>query len=339
MKERVILGIESSCDETSVSVVKGMNILSIATSSQIEKHRVYGGVVPELASREHLNNFDICLNEALTRADILLSEIDAIAITRGPGLVGALQVGLQVAKSLSLIYNIPLIPVHHLAAHIYIAEVVKPFSYPCMALLVSGGNTEIVYMKEELSFEVVGSTRDDALGECFDKVARVLGLPYPGGIEIDNRSKLGIPNVPMPIPLKGDPSFDLSYSGLKTHVINYINRLNMMGEKIPVNDLCASFQKAAVEQVVDKFLKASLKYGIKQAIIAGGVSANSYLRKYFYDVFSRNGIDTIIPPLWSTGDQAGMVAYLGAKLDQRKKYADLNLGVDPNWSIEELFLE
>ena len=339
MKDVIILGIESSCDETSVSIVKNNVILSIATSSQIEKHRVYGGVVPELASREHLNNFDICLKEALGKAEISLSDVTAVAVTVGPGLVGALQVGLQVAKTICLLYNIPLVPVHHLAAHIYIAEVVEEFTYPCMALVVSGGNTEIVYMAKELSFEVIGSTRDDALGECFDKVARVLGLPYPGGIEIDTRAKLGVANIPMPTPLKGDKTFDLSYSGLKTHVINYVNRLKMLKEPVNVNDLCASFQRAAVEQAVDKFLKASLKYKVKLGIIAGGVSANSYLREYFQQMFKENEIRVIIPPIWSTGDQAGMIARLGSLMYARGITADLSIGVDPNWRIEDSLLK
>jgi len=335
MKEKIILAIESSCDETSVSIIKGDVILSNATSSQIEKHRVYGGVVPELASREHLNNFDICLKEALSIAKVSLSEVDAFAFTRGPGLVGALQVGLQVAKTLATLYNKPLIPVHHLAAHIYVAEVVKQFTYPLMALLVSGGNTEIVYIQSELHFEVIGSTKDDALGECFDKVARVLGLPYPGGIEIDKRAKLGNPCIKLPTPLKNDGTFDLSYSGLKTHVINYVNSAKMRNEEIEINDLCASFQKVAVEQVLDKFLLASIQYNVKQAVIAGGVSANSYLRSYALKQFQNNNIDLIVPPLWSTGDQAGMIAKIATSLDKRRLYCDLSIGVDPNWEISD----
>lgn len=334
-KERIILAIESSCDETSVSLIKGDTILSNAVSSQIEKHRVFGGVVPELASREHLNNFDVCLKEALEESKLSLDQVDVFAFTRGPGLIGALQVGLEVAKTLALIYNKPLIPVHHLAAHIYVSEVVKPFIYPMMALVVSGGNTEIVYLKEELNFEVLGSTRDDALGECFDKVARVLSLPYPGGIEIDRRAKEGKTNIKLPTPLKNDHSYDVSYSGLKTHIINLINTMKMKGEEIPVNDLCASFQKVAVDQVVDKFLKASLDYKVKQVVIAGGVSANSYLRSRVQDLFGRENIDVIIPPLWSTGDQAGMIAKIATKLDTRKLYAPLSIGVDPNWEITD----
>lgn len=335
MEERIILAIESSCDETSVSIIKGHTILSNATASQIEKHRQFGGVVPELASREHLNNFDTCLKLALEEAHISLEKVDAFAFTRGPGLVGALQVGLQVAKTLALFYQKPLIAVHHLAAHIYAGELVKPFQYPLMALLVSGGNTEIVYLKSELDFQVLGGTRDDAIGESFDKVARILGLPYPGGIEIDRLAQLGKNTIELPSPMKDDHSFDLSYSGLKTHLINYVNSLKMKGSPIPVNDIAASFQIKAVDMVLEKFKKAAVQYQVKQVVIAGGVSANSYLRGQSQKEFAQLGIEVILPPLSLSGDQAGMIAYFASKLDQPKFYVPLSVGVDPNWNIEE----
>src|SRR5574344_615836 len=240
----LILGIESSCDETAIAIIKDGNLLSSVVATQIEMHQKYGGVMPELASRLHAENIIPVLKEALEKANVKLEDIDAFAVTRGPGLIGALHVGLQAGKTLAMLYQKPLIPVHHLAAHIYANEYIKPLQFPLISIVVSGGNTEIVYMKSEPDFEIIGETKDDAVGECFDKVARVLGLPYPGGIPIDRLSKEGKHTYDLPTPLH-DKSYDFSYSGLKTSVINLVNHLKMKGEEINVPDMCKSFQDVA----------------------------------------------------------------------------------------------
>ena len=239
--DKIILAIESSCDETACAIIKNNELLANVISSQIEIHQKYGGVMPEIASRLHLENILVVINEALHKANISLDDVSAFAVTRGPGLIGALHVGLQAIKTLSLIYNKPIIPVHHLAGHIYANEFVKPLNFPLLAVVVSGGNTELVYMKEHLSFEIIGETKDDAIGESFDKVARVLGLPYPGGVAIDKLAKLGKHTYSLPTPLK-DGSLNVSYSGLKTAVINLVHKEKQNGLEININDMAKSFQ-------------------------------------------------------------------------------------------------
>src|SRR5574344_186231 len=243
-KERIILAIESSCDETACAIVKNGNLIANVVSTQIEVHQKYGGVMPEIASRLHLENILVVINEALVKANIKLEDLDAIAVTRGPGLIGALHVGLQAAKTLSLVLGIPLIPVHHLCGHIYANEYVNPLKFPLLAVVVSGGNTELVYMDKHLDFKIIGETKDDAIGESFDKVARVMGLPYPGGIPIDKYAKLGKHTYKLPSPMN-DKSYDFSYSGLKTSVINLAHKLEQKGEQINRDDLCCSFQETA----------------------------------------------------------------------------------------------
>ena len=270
----IILGIESSCDETSIAIIKDGELLSNVVATQIEMHQKYGGVMPELASRLHCENALFVLDEALSKANITLDQVDAFAFTRGPGLIGALHIGMQVAKTLAVLYNKPLIPVHHLAAHIYANEFVKPLKFPALSIVVSGGNTEFVYMKEDMDFEIIGETKDDAIGECFDKVARTLGLPYPGGIPIDKLSKEGQHTYKLPVPLH-DNSLNFSYSGLKTAVLNLVNNEQAKGNEIRVADLCKSFQDTAIGMIMDRLEKALKRYVIKQVVLAGGVSANS----------------------------------------------------------------
>lgn len=251
-----ILAIESSCDETAVAIIEDGKLLSNIVSTQIEVHRKYGGVMPEIASRLHAENIGVVLKEALDTANIKLDDIDAFAVTRGPGLIGALHVGLQAAKTLAMLYKKPLIPVHHLAGHIYANEYVQELKFPLLAVVVSGGNSELVLMKDHMCFEIIGETRDDAIGECYDKVARVLGLPYPGGIPIDKLAKEGKHTYDLPVPLKGEKTYDLSYSGLKTNVINMVHNLEQRGEKVNVADMCKSFQDVAVGLVIDRTIKA-----------------------------------------------------------------------------------
>ena len=330
-----ILAIESSCDETAVAIIENGKLLSNIVSTQIEVHRKYGGVMPEIASRLHAENIAVVLNEAVEQAGIKIEDVDAIAVTRGPGLIGALHVGLQAAKTLAMIYKKPLIPVHHLAGHIYANEYIAPLQFPLLAVVVSGGNTELVIMKDHLNFEVIGETRDDAIGECYDKVARVLGLPYPGGIPIDKLAKEGEHTYNLPTPLKGEKTYDLSYSGLKTNVINLVHNLEQKGEQVNVPNMCKSFQDVAVGLVVDRTVKAVQEFGINQVILAGGVSANSYLRGEMKAAMEKLGVNINIPPMWCCTDNAAMIAKVAEHLYDIKLFAPLDIGVDPNWSIED----
>lgn len=330
----IILGIESSCDETACAITDNGKLLANVISSQIDVHRKYGGVMPEIASRLHLENVGCVIQEALEKANVKMEDVTAIAVTRGPGLIGALHVGLQAAKTLALIYNKPLIPVHHLTGHIYANEFIKPLKFPLLAVVVSGGNTELVYMKNHLEFEIIGETKDDAIGESYDKVARVLGLPYPGGVEIDRLAKNGKHTYKLPTPLH-DGSLDFSYSGLKTAVINLVHNLEQKGEKIIIEDMAKSFQDVAVGMVLDRVKKATKLYDVKEIVLAGGVSANSYLRQEIQEQYKDSGIEVEIPPIWCTTDNAAMIAKVGEYLYKEKVFASLEVGVDPSWRIED----
>lgn len=330
-----ILAIESSCDETAVAIIEDGHLLANIISSQVEVHAKYGGVMPEVASRLHCENIGVVIKEALDVSKVSLEDIDAFAVTRGPGLIGALHVGLQAAKTLALLYKKPLIPVHHLAGHIYANEFVDEFTFPLLAVVVSGGNTEFVLMKDHLNFEVVASTRDDAIGESYDKVARVLGLPYPGGIPIDRLAKEGKHTYKLPTPLKGEDTLDLSFSGLKTSVINLVHNLEQKGEKVNVADMCRSFQDVAVGQVIDRTLKVVDRYEVKEIILAGGVSANSYLRSEIQEKLAKKNVKINIPPIWCTTDNAAMIAKVAERLYKKKLFASLDIGVDPNWDISD----
>ena len=330
-----ILAIESSCDETAVAITEDGKLLCNVISSQVAVHAKYGGVMPEIASRLHCENIDVCLKEALDQSHLSFEDIDAYAVTRGPGLIGCLHVGLQAAKTLSALYHKPLIPVHHLCGHIYANEYAGEFKFPMLCVVVSGGNTELVIMKEHLDFRVIGETKDDAVGECYDKVARVLGLPYPGGLPIDQHSKNGQPTYSLPKPMAHDDSYDFSYSGLKTSVINLVNSLKMKGEEIRVDDMAKSFQDTAIGMIVEKAIRAAKEYNVKQVVLAGGVSANSYLREQMGLRLQGSGIELIIPPLWCTTDNAAMIAKVANKLYEQKIFAPLTLGVDPNWKISD----
>ena len=331
----LILAIESSCDETSVAITKDGKLLSNVVNTQIEVHQKYGGVMPEIASRLHCENIALVLKEAVEKANIKLEDVDAFAITRGPGLIGALHVGMQAAKTLSLIYKKPLIPVHHLAGHIYANEFNTELKFPLLAVVVSGGNSELVLMKDHMNFEIIGETRDDAVGECYDKVARVLGLPYPGGIPIDKLAKEGEHTYHLPKPLAGEDTYDMSFSGLKTNVINLVHNLEQKGETVNVPNMCRSFQDVAIGIVIQRATRAIKEYNIKQVVLAGGVSANSYLREQMQIECQKLGANIIIPPMWCCTDNAAMIAKVAEHLYEMKVFAGLDLGVDPNWSIED----
>ena len=321
----IILGIESSCDETSASIVKnGTEEIATVISSQIDIHKDYGGVVPEIASRHHVKNITIVLEECLEKANMTMDEIDAIAITYGPGLIGSLLIGLEAAKTLAYLYQKPLIPVHHIAGHIYANSLVRPFKFPLLALVVSGGHTELIEMTDHYKFQKLGGTLDDAIGECYDKVARVIGLEYPGGPKLDKLAKNGKPTYKLPIPLHDD-SYNFSFSGLKSAVINLAHNEEQRGNELNKENLAASFQKVAVESVISKTKKAIEENKIKYLIVAGGVAANQILRQEIEKLGEEMNVEVSIPPMKYCTDNATMIAAAGyyAYLDGRT--ADLSL--------------
>ena len=326
MKDMYILGIESSCDETSASIVKnGTEEIATVISSQIDVHKDFGGVVPEIASRHHVKNVTMVLEECLEKANMTMDEIDAIAITYGPGLIGSLLVGLEAAKTLSFVYNKPLIPVHHIAGHIYANSLVKELKFPLLAIVVSGGHTEIIEMPQHYCFNKLGGTLDDAIGECYDKVARVVGLEYPGGPKIDKLAVTGNPTTyKLPVPLKDD-SYNFSFSGLKSAVINLAHNEEQRGNKLNQADLAASFQKVAIESITSKVKKAIIDKNIKTVIVAGGVAANQGLRNEMTKIAEELNVDLSVPPMKYCTDNATMIAAAGyyAYLDGRR--ADLTL--------------
>lgn len=324
-KDMYILGIESSCDETSASIVKnGTEEIATVISSQIDIHKDFGGVVPEIASRHHVKNITIVLEECLTKANMTMDEIDAIAITYGPGLIGSLLIGLEAAKTLAWLYKKPLIPVHHIAGHIYANSLVRPFKFPLLALVVSGGHTELIEMTDHYKFQKLGGTLDDAIGECYDKVARVIGLEYPGGPKLDKLAQTGKATYKLPIPLHDD-SYNFSFSGLKSAVINLAHNEEQRGKELNKEDLATSFQKVAVESVISKTRKAVEDKKIKYLIVAGGVAANQGLRSEIEKLGQEKNVEISIPPMKYCTDNATMIAAAGyyAFLDGRT--ADLTL--------------
>lgn len=324
-KDIYILGIESSCDETSISIIKNGN-KNIATiiSSQIDIHKDYGGVVPEIASRNHVKNITIVLEECLEKAKMKMEDIDAIAVTYGPGLIGSLLIGLETAKTLSFIYNKPLIPVHHIAGHIYANSLVKELEFPLLAIIVSGGHTEIIKMTDHYKFKKLGGTLDDAIGECYDKVARVIGLPYPGGPKLDKLALNGQATYRLPVPLKDD-SYNFSFSGLKSAVINLVHNEEQRNNEINKEDLAASFQKVAVESIITKTRKAIKDEGIKHILIAGGVAANNGLRSEVTELGKELNVTVSVPPMRYCTDNAAMIAAAGFYAYKAGRIADLSL--------------
>lgn len=324
-KDIYILGIESSCDETSASIVKnGTEEIATVISSQIDIHKDFGGVVPEIASRHHVKNITIVLEECFQKANMEFADIDAIAITYGPGLIGSLLIGLEAAKTLAFIHKKPLIPVHHIAGHIYANSLIKPLEFPLLALVVSGGHTEIIEMTDHYKFNKLGGTLDDAIGECYDKVARVIGLEYPGGPKLDKLAQVGENTYKLPIPLKDD-SYNFSFSGLKSAVINLAHNEEQRGNVLNQENLATSFQKVAIESVVSKTKKALLDKNINHLLVAGGVAANQGLRKEIEKLGQELNVSISIPPMKYCTDNATMIAAAGyyAYLDGRR--ADLTL--------------
>ena len=307
MKDIYCLAIESSCDETSMSIIKnGVEEIETVTNTQIDIHKEFGGVVPEIASRSHIENVTIVLDELFQKSKVKMKDIDIIGVTYGPGLIGSLMIGLQCAKTISLVTGKPLIPVHHIAGHIYANNLEKRLEFPLIALVVSGGHTDLVYMKEDYSFKRIGSTLDDAVGEAYDKVAKVCGLEYPGGPIVDKLSKLGNDTYDLPMPLDDD-SYNFSFSGIKSAVINVIHNEKQRGNEIRVNDMCNSFQERVVSVIVKKTMRAVSEYGVNNLVLAGGVAANSYLREKLSSECDKFGINFSYPRIKYCTDNAAMI--------------------------------
>ncbi len=337
-KDVLILAIESSCDETAAAVVRnGREVLSNIISSQIATHKIYGGVVPEIASRKHIEAIDRVIDGALEEAGVKKEDIDAIAVTYGPGLVGALLVGLSEAKALAFALNKPLVPVHHIEGHIaanYIQN--KNWAPPFVCVVVSGGHTHIVHIKDYDGFDILGHTRDDAAGEAMDKVARVLGLPYPGGPHIDRLAKEGDPDaIAFPRVTLESGSYDFSFSGLKSAVLNYLNKAKMTGEEIVPANVAASFQQSVVDVLVEKAMRACESLGIKKLALAGGVSANSQLRAEMEENCKARGIEFCVPAPILCTDNAAMIGSAGYYEFVKGNIADMSLNAYPALKLGE----
>ncbi|WP_175638017.1 tRNA (adenosine(37)-N6)-threonylcarbamoyltransferase complex transferase subunit TsaD [Metabacillus schmidteae] len=333
--DQYILGIETSCDETAAAIVKnGREIVANVVASQIESHKRFGGVVPEIASRHHVEQLTIVFEEAMKQAELSFDDISAIAVTEGPGLVGALLTGINAAKALAFSHSIPLVGVHHIAGHIYANRLIKELTFPLIALVVSGGHTELVYMKEHGHFEVIGETLDDAAGEAYDKVARTIGLPYPGGPHIDRLAHEGQANIDLPRAWLGEGSFDFSFSGLKSAVINTLHNAKQKGLELDPKDVAASFQASVVDVLVTKTAQAVDKYKVKQLLLAGGVAANKGLRAALEKEFSsKEEVELIIPPLSLCTDNAAMIAAAGSILFEKGIRSDLALNANPGLEL------
>ena len=332
-EDTLVLGIETSCDETSASVVRGgRQILSNVIASQVELHGEYGGIVPEIAARAHVESLTPVIREALLQADVTFWDLDAVAATLGPGLIGSLLIGVAEAKAMAAVLDVPFVGVNHLEAHIYsnlLADAEARF--PAAVLLISGGHTLLVHAHEHGVYEVLGGTIDDAAGEAFDKVARFLGLDYPGGPEIDRLSLLGNPTaVDFPRAMLREPGFDVSYSGLKTAVINYVRKCETSGGEISVQDIAASFQQAVVDIQVLKTMSAVTHVGAERLFLCGGVAANSGLRKGLQEACEAAGVTFTVPPLDLCTDNAAMVAACGTAMLRRGLYTSLDAAPDPN---------
>ena len=325
MKDVYILAIESSCDETSMSIIKNGSIeIATVVLSQIDIHKNYGGVVPEIASRNHIENITIVLEELLTKANMNLDDITAVAVTYGPGLIGSLLIGVQAAKTISLVTGKPLIPVHHIIGHIYANNLEERLKFPLIALVVSGGHTELIYMKEDYSFKKIGSTLDDAVGECYDKVAKVLDIPYPGGPTVDKLAHIGKDTYNLPYPLD-DNTYNFSFSGIKTAVINLVHNEMQRGNKINKEDLCTTFQNRVVTILTKKTMRAIKEYNVKTLVVAGGVSANLGLREKISEECQKENIHVSFPKLKYCTDNAAMIGAAGYFAYQRGVTADLTL--------------
>lgn len=325
MKDINILAIETSCDETSIAIVKnGCEVVAITINTQMNTHATFGGVVPEIASRMHTENITLVLDETLKKANMSVDDVDAIAVTQKPGLLGSLLVGIEFAKVLSYVYHKPLIAVNHLIGHIYANAINNKLEFPLLALVVSGGHTELVIMKDNYEFELLGSTLDDAIGEAYDKVARILNIPYPGGPGIEKKALEGKVTYDFPRPVLDD-TYNFSYSGLKSRIINVVHNELQRGNEIREADLAASFQYVAIDELTRKVDLALRKTGIKHIIIAGGVSANKYLRSEMKKIADKNNAKLSIPEFMYCTDNAAMIGAAAYPLYLKGEFADYSL--------------
>lgn len=332
-KDVYILAIESSCDETSMAIIKnGTDNIATTILTQMDTHAVFGGVVPEIASRMHSENITMVLEDVLNKANMKVEDVDAIAVTYAPGLLGSLLVGIEAAKTLALVYNKPLIKVNHLAGHIYANNLVQKMEFPLLALVISGGHTELVLMEDDYKFKVLGETLDDAIGEVYDKVARVLDLPYPGGPNIEKYAEQGTPSYDLPIPMNND-KLNFSYSGLKSAVINLVHNEKQRGNEIRKFDLAASFQKVAIDELIRKTDLAINKYNIKRLIVAGGVTANKYLRGEMEKLADKHNINLTVPPIKYCTDNAAMIGCAAYPLYLKKDFADFSLNAESTMNL------
>ena len=334
MKDVFILAIESSCDETSASIIKnGSTDISTVINTQIATHKLYGGVVPEVASRLHLENITLVIDECLKKANMTVEEIDAIAVTYGPGLLGSLLVGVEAAKTLSYVYNKPLIKVNHMMGHICANNINQKLEYPLVSLIVSGGHTDLIYMENESSFTYLGSTLDDAIGECFDKVARILNMPYPGGPNVEKLALEGKDNYIMP-KLLDDESYNFSFSGIKSHINNLVHNASQRGEEVNKADLACSFQNAVTSSLVSKTRKAIENYNVKNFAMCGGVAANSFIRNSLKEMCDEHNVKMYVPEKMYCTDNAAMIGAAAYILYKNNKFADLSLNAQPNIQID-----
>jgi N6-L-threonylcarbamoyladenine synthase len=334
-KPTYILAIETSCDETSVAIVRdGKHILANVVSSQIETHQKFGGVVPEIASRKHVESITWIMQKALTEAKLTIRDLSAIAVTQGPGLVGSLLVGIVAAKALACALDLPLIGVHHIAGHIYANQLVHKLEYPLMALVVSGGHTELVHMEEKGKFRIIGQTRDDAAGEAYDKVGRALHLPYPGGPHIDRLAHEADVEIEMPRAWLEADSYDFSFSGLKSAVLNVVNQSNMRGEALQSAQIARGFQNSVIDVLVEKSARAIEEYGAKQLLLCGGVAANRGLRNRLNERCTRLGIPLLASPMKLCTDNAAMIAAAAFLKWEKKEFASLDFKAEPLLDLE-----
>ena len=340
--DTIILAIESSCDETAVAIIKnGHEILANVVSTQIEIHRRYGGVVPEIASRKHLELINAVVQETLDQAHMILDDVTHIAVTYGPGLVGALLVGVATAKALAFSSGKPLIGVHHIEGHICANFLVKQdFQFPLVCLVVSGGHTNIIKITDHGQYLLLGQTKDDAAGEAYDKIARAIGLPYPGGPHIEQLAKEGNADaIELPRAWMGEDNYDFSFSGLKSAVLNYLNKAKMKGEEINPADVAASFQQAVLDVLVQKTVRAAVENGVDTILLAGGVAANGTLRTQLQNAASEHHIQVHYPPIHFCTDNAAMIGAAAHYKAVKGDYADLTLNAVPNLSFEKLLIE
>lgn len=333
MKDNYILAVETSCDETSVSIVKnGKEDVATVINSQIDIHTKYGGVVPEVASRLHLENITMVIDECLSKANIKLNDVDAFACTYAPGLLGSLLVGVETTKTLSLLYNKPFIKVNHMMGHIYANMINSEIKFPVLSLIISGGHTDLIIMKNEYDFEYLGSTLDDAIGEAYDKVARILNLPYPGGPNVEKYALLGKQSYKMPSILN-DNSYNFSFSGIKSHINNFVHNEKQRGNKVNEYDIAQSFQKAVTDHLISKTKKALIDTGIKTLLVSGGVSSNNYIRKELSNMCNELNVIMRVPEKKYCTDNATMIGAAAYILFKKNEFSGLNTNAKSNVNL------